>query len=580
MHSATSYFKTLVRSDLRHFWPICFGYTFIWVLLLPVALLRDLTEGEARLAVAGNILAHKTVPALVMAVIFGVVMAMACYAYLMNSRSVGLLHALPARRSTQFFAHFTAGMGMLLGGNGIVFVLSVLAQVSAIGDVAWRETLLWLLTTTLLDLIFFAMAVFCAMFTGWLLAVPVLYAGVNFAALVIQLLLDGLARTLYFGYTGSDMQPLVKWLTPTVNLGEMSGGSLYYYPGTVIEQGQRADFLRAVCIYTAAALVLLGVSYLLYRMRHSEAAGDSVAFFWAKPIFRYVIAVVGGLGLGLGLYWLVFNGNGTRVALGVCLLVMTVICYFAAEMLIRRSLRVFRQGWKGLVAACAVIMLLYGGLCLDVFGVERHVPDAAQVKSVSVNISGANGVYAEDCTDEQTILAAVAAHEAAVAQGRPANEQEWNTALHLKYTMKDGYQVCRIYRLTIEPDTALHKAVNALGNTDSVRRCRLLGSDSDEWTAEQVRGGYVNRGLDEYCQMTTEQARSLFAAMERDLASLRSQNWDVLTVENCLDCTVDFEVGADRSLYVDQITESFKETKKVIETLRFDHYDEAETYVD
>ena len=577
MHSATSYFKTLVRSDLRHYWPVCFGYTFIWILMLPVVLLRNLPGEDEPLTAAAKMLSGKMMPTVVMAVFFGVIAAMACYSYLMNSRSVGLLHSLPAKRSTQFFAHFTAGMGMLLGGNVIVFVLTVLAQLSAIGAVAWSDTLLWLLTATLLDFIFFAMAVFCAMFTGWLLAVPVLYVGLNFAAAVIHLLLNGLSQVFYFGYCDAGMQSLAKWLTPIVNLGEKTGRNPLFYSAVTATGNQKEEFLKAVCIYTAVALVLLGVSYLLYRTRRSESAADSVAFSWAKPIFRYVIAILGGLSLGLGLYWLVFNGDGSHVELGVCLLVMTVICYFAAEMLIRRSLRVFRKSWKGLVAACAVIALLCIGMGFDVFGFERYVPDAAQVKNVTVNISGKDYAEAPNCTDEETVMMALAAHESAVAQGRPADGQEENVNLYLKYTMADGHQVCRRYKLAVKPDTDLYTALNMLGNAGSVQRYTLM-RDGKDWTPEMIRGGYIN-GEQGYCQMTKEQARALYDALHCDMVA-NSNSWDVLKEDDYLYYGIEFEGGTDQAFYVDRIPESFKETQQVIDTLDFENDDDMTLYVD
>ena len=562
MHSATSYFKTLVRSDLRHYWPVCFGYTFIWILVLPVMLLQKLPDAEQPLTAAANILSEKSQPAIWIAFFFGVIMAMACYSYLMTGRSVGLMHSLPAKRSTQFFAHFTAGMGMLLGGNVIVFLLTVLAQVSAIGAVAWSDTLLWLLAATLLDFVFFAMAVFCAMFTGWLLAVPVLYAGLNFAASVIHLLIKGLSNVFYYGFCDTEFPPLAEWLTPVVKLSETSNSRPYLYEIAVKEYSAE-EFMTAVGAYTAAALVLLGVSYLLYRARRSEAAADSVAFSWAKPIFRYVIALVGGLSLGLGLYWLISNGEGSRVALVIYLLVMTVICYFAAEMLIRRSLRVFRKSWKGLVAACAVTALLCIAMGFDVFGFERYVPEAEKVESVSVNISGWNYAEGQDCTDEETVLAAIAAHEMILDHGHPG-EEEKSAALYVAYTMTNGRQIERKYRFELALDSDLQTALNKLGNTESVQRCTLLG-DGRNWTPEMIRGGYIT-GEESYCQMTTEQARLVYEALQQDLAAGRYR-WDVLGEEIYLYYDIEFQGSTDMSFYVSRIPEGFTKTLQVIETM-------------
>ncbi len=573
MRSATSYFKTLVRSDLRHYWPICFGYTFIWTVLLPIQLIRNLPDMNAPGRYVGETMEQALFAALVMAVIFGIIAAMACYSYLMNNRSTGLLHSLPAKRSTHFFAHFTSGMTMLLGGNVIVFALVLLAQVSGMSAVKWDMTLLWLLTATLLDFVFFTLGIFCAMFTGWLLAVPVLYAGINFVAAVIQLLIGGLSGVLYYGYCDVDLLPFVRWLTPIIKIGDRLTKFNYfdtpYTPGLAKYKGA----ISILLIYAAAALVLLGVSYLLYQLRHSEAAGDSVAFRWAKPIFRYVIAIVGGLALGMGLFWMVFDGGFDRSRMGllVCLLLMTVLCYFAADMLIKKSLRVFKNGWKGMLVACGIVVLLFVAMCLDLFGYVRYVPNAAQVKSVDVTIDAPSFACGMNCTDEETILAAINAQKAAIEQGRGEVYEDCNT-LHLTYTLKDGTEVRRSYtEMHLEKGSALHEALNALGNTESVTSQTLL-CDIYEKDVKTVKGGYVYSD-EGRCQLTTEQARAIYQALQRDVAA-QVGNWDaaeptVTYFDPSKYTTIELE-GTSWSYNLDQIPTYCKDTWKIISHLHFE----------
>ena len=574
MRSATSYFKTLVRSDLRHYWPICFGYTFIWIIMLPIQLIRNLPDMDSPRRFVGETMEQALFAALVMAAIFGIIAAVACYSYLMNSRSTGLLHSLPAGRSTHFFAHFTSGMTMLLGGNVIVFALVLLAQVSGMAGVKWNVTLLWLLVVTLLDFLFFVLGIFCAMFTGWLLAVPVLYVGINFAAAVIQLLIGSLSSVLYYGYCDVDLLPFVRWLTPVIKIGDKFTNMDYYQrPYNRSGWADYKETISIVLIYAAAALVLLGVSYLLYRLRHSEAAGDSVAFRWAKPIFRYLIAVVGGLALGMGLFWLIFEGgmDHSRMGLLVCLLLMTVLCYFAADMLIRKSLRVFKQGWKGMLAACGIVVLLFVAMCLDLFGYVRYTPNAAQVKSVDVTIDAPSFACAMNCTDEETILAAINAQKAAIEQGRGEAYEDCN-ALHVTYTLKDGTEVMRSYtEMHLEKGSALHEALNVLGNTESVTKQTLL-RDNYEKDVKSVKGGYVYSD-EGRCQLTTEQARAIYQALQRDVEAYVG-NWDaaeptVTYYDPNEYTTVELE-GTVWSYSVDQIPTYCKDTWKIIDQLHFE----------
>ena len=83
---------TLLRSDLRHFWPAGFVYVLIWLMILPIQLLRagyDAPRDDGLLAenleaLLHNVIVGASVGSLVLAVVCGVVIPMAVHAYLMT----------------------------------------------------------------------------------------------------------------------------------------------------------------------------------------------------------------------------------------------------------------------------------------------------------------------------------------------------------------------------------------------------------------------------------------------------------------------------------------------------------------
>ena len=94
MRSATSCFnKTIIRTDVKRFWPLLFLYTGIWTVMLPVYQWVELDYGYR--AHPGDYLYDVLTGSLVMALIFGCLFAVAVFSYLMNSRSVGLMHSQP-----------------------------------------------------------------------------------------------------------------------------------------------------------------------------------------------------------------------------------------------------------------------------------------------------------------------------------------------------------------------------------------------------------------------------------------------------------------------------------------------------
>lgn len=215
MRSVTSFFNpALARSDLRRHWPILFLYTAIWMVALPVQLyLRHIAEGASYGTRTVSEVCQGTYSmGVIMAFVFGGVLAMALYSYLMNGRSVGLIHSLPLKRQTLFFTQLLTGFAMLTAGNLLVVLVSLLVC----GEPG--PLLVWLAVVTLAEIFFLALGTLCAMLTGWLLAVPVLYVGINFLVMAVMQLIHWLAELFIYGYQANDFGSFTMWCTPVVQL--------------------------------------------------------------------------------------------------------------------------------------------------------------------------------------------------------------------------------------------------------------------------------------------------------------------------------------------------------------------------
>lgn len=534
MRSETSFFnKTLIRTDIRRYWPVLFAYVAVWM-SLP---LTQWTQAHfyQEQYFPGDTIYEMMPAALGIALVFGCIMAMAVFSYLTNSRAVGLMHSLPVRRTTHFVSHVSAALLMFTAGNVLVALLTLLVQ-AVTGSAAVMDVLVWVAVVTMLDVFFFSMALLCCMFTGWLLAVPVLYGALNCIVWVVQALLQSLGGLFYFGYVSASVSRGVMWCTPVMKL--ISAMDQYYYqtPNGVLTYGQYqeqfpmtnmprcmgGELWKTLAIYTVVAIVLLAISWVLYRMRSSESAADPVAFGWAKPIFRYGIALLGGLAVGLGLY-VILAVNSRQVQLPlllVCFIAMGIIAYFAASMVIAKSFKVFRSGWKGAIAVSVVLVVVCLVTKMDPTGFARRIPAPEDVASVSLNVSYGNG-SSGDCTDAETIAAALATHEAILTYGEPTNfDANW-WGIYIHYTLKDGRSMYRTYNLDeqqIKTTPELKEALNHVLNTDEVRRTRVMGRAKPLSEQESLWGGYVEiydeRGIHE--QLTAEQATAFYEALKRD----------------------------------------------------------------
>lgn len=547
MRSATSFFNpALARSDLRRYWPALFLYVGLWIIFLPIPVWNRAAERNPALVNLTELCADTYAAAVVLALIFGGIMATAVFSYLMQTRSVGAMHALPQRRGTLFWTHFLTGWAMLAAGN--LLVLAVTALAALLGGLALTPALLtWFVVATLLDLIFLALGTLCAMVTGWLLAVPVLYAAVNCLAVALTWLGQQLAELLLDGFTMPDAQPVItRWLTPVYqlicDLGQ-SGPSYSPFltgklPDDRIQNADCASGLapqgwRTLLIFTAVALVLTVLSRLLYGRRKSELSGDAAAFPWMRPVFRLGVGLVGGLPLGLALYGLVLAGLSFSVPrLCVCMALMGALCYLGASMLVGKTLRVLPKRLTGAAVTALVLVLLCVVLRADVFGYRTRVPQAEKVSSVQV-------IYLDSTftlTEPESIQAMVDAQTTLarnVIVGRKIDMGD--QTIRVTYTLKNGSSMARRFVVNISGE--VQAALSRVVGLEEVQSNVLFNKRNvpESW---KPRGGtlWVN-AIGEERELTAEEAQTLYDAAWRDihagnvlLAKGLDVNWTMLEI--------------------------------------------------
>ncbi len=549
----------LVRSDLRRFWPLLFGYAVLWLCAMPVALWshRDYARTLDHVRVLcdivnsyfsnGGIVAAAIVPAC-----FAVLLAMALFSYLMNSRSVGLMHSLPITRGAQFGVHFAVGVGMFTAVHVVTALISLPVQ-AALGAVDLQGTLEWLAVAEVSGLLFFSLSTLCAMVTGWLLAIPVIYAGVNFLFAAFYLLYSAITQIFCWDYEASGWPGWLDWLTPTVRLlWQVTDSKAVLYG--LNDRGFHCYVDRlssgawtTLAVYLAVAVLLAAVAYCFYRARHSETAGDAIVFPWLRPVVLYVIALAGGMGLGILLWYMISAAKGLA-ALLVYQIISGLIVYFGVQMLLHKSFRVFtRRGWLGgavLAVALAVIALV---IRFDVLGFAGFVPDADRIESADVS-GGSNIPYVWDISDPEGLEKLTALHRAVLAQGKPDDAalyqaesspsaddaDETMLTFSVTYTMKDGSVVRRYYHQIVRRGTPLYQAYNDFYNDPAVRKA---SSDSrfylEEIDPAAIIGGWFNnyRQDTDSVELTAPQARQLYMALDRYLEARRAEPVDVLAPE-------------------------------------------------
>lgn len=556
--------RALARSDFRRFWPLLFGYAVLWLCALPLALWsrRDYLNPRRPMEVMASVSGYLNGSAkatIFVSAFFTVLLAMALFSYLMNSRSVGLMHSLPITRGRQFATHFIVGVIMFTAVHLAAALLALPVQ-AALGAVDVRGTWEWFAAAELTSLFFFALAALCAMITGWLLAIPVIYTGINFLFGAFYLLISTMTQMFYWGYESNGWPAWVSWLTPLVRLYNVAAPA---GPDDIVLYGMEngtnyyvnylpARFWNAMLIYTVAAVLFIVIAWLFCRARHSETAGDAIVFPWLRPVVLYVISLAGGMGLGILLWYLVSYGESIYVML-LCQIVAGLIVYFGVQMLLHKSFKVFnRRGWLGAAALTAALVIVSLVIRFDAFGAHKYVPDVNQIESAQINTYAYDNIPSvRGLKDPQGLEKLTALHKAILEQGRPASQeidqinsiptseytgdQDYFT-FSIDYTLKDGNTIRRSYSQIVRRGTPLYEAANAFYNDPAVRQVSYDDNYLDaEIEPSAITGGWFNNYKQDgggSAELTGTQARQLYAAIQRYYEAQRQQTIDVLDAAN------------------------------------------------
>ena len=506
MRSVTSCFNsTLYRKNLSRFWPIWALYSVIWLFALPLNLLTTIQRGQnwaledlthsldyfSRVSV-GYSLNLGTV----LAVIFGLLAAMAVFSYLDASRSACMMHALPLRREALFFTNYLSGLSFLLLPNAAIFGLTLAGE--AVGNCLDLKALaIWLLVQSASCLFFYSFAVFCAMFTGHLLALPVFYGVLNCLAAIISALMDSVLYLFLYGYNGlsGTTQQAVAWLTPLEKLG----GAVSWTQAADSGAYQLAQ-PAVVAVYAGVGVALSAAALLIYRARQMESAGDVVSVRVVRPIFKYGVAVCAGLSGGTFTYYVLF-GDG-QLSLVLSILFWAAVGYFLAEMLLRKSFRVF-SAWPGCLVLLALLSALFLCIRLDLTGYQDYIPASGEVSQVTVDLEGStypsDGLVGAIIEGRRfppqikvsKILTYASTKEAISAVNRGDADFVYGLASHLEREMQRSHftnvvpvtlvnertDICLALANPADPDllTILNKTVNSLS---SERRYELLDQNT------------------------------------------------------------------------------------------------------
>lgn len=497
MQSKTSFFNwTLFKKNLSRTWLL----GLVWFLILFfVTSLQFILQMEDRsldttAAYGSNYILVSTLSrqngGVFFSIFVAIIGAMLLFGYLYQKRDAYMMHAFPLNRKTLYFTGLLAlAVVMLLPVLLNTACLLFLALVWGAGHLQLIFFAAWIQLGACV--IFAGIAMFTLMISGQGITTVIFYFIFNGIFLLMEFAIRLFIGTLMFGLNDVLEGYSLKILSPLVNILDNCYIGLN---AEWSENGEKllsfsADMLggRDIAIYVLVGIFLMGLGYVLYCRKKLETVHEFITISLMKWIFQI------GISFFLSIYMAVFSlvilqgvllySYEGYFALAIFLsLFYGVIIFYLAQMLIKRSTRVFE---KKTARYCAIYSLVALAVFLtfrfDLWHLESYVPDASQIEWAGIEDSIVQ-VY----TDEENIGKVLELQKGIIADKKEMREMTYSRNpvqyISIRYKLKNGKLIHRYYTFedSSEGRSSLYQEVQerflALANDPENIKEHILGN--------------------------------------------------------------------------------------------------------
>ena len=370
------------------------------------------------------------------------VIGLLVFGFMHSKKTAIFINSMPVNRTT-VYTSTVAGAFILMAlpvfTVGIVLILLALtshAQVLGIG-----ACIVWIAYNLLALFMMFSVVVFASMLTGSKWGAIAFTGLIHLSVPIIVVCLEFFAEIFLHGYLADNTfinrimdGNFVIWLE-TMSIGI---GSDY---GPPFEAGR-------MFLYIGISVLFYVFGWLLCKKRHAETVGDMAGFKVLNPIFKYCVTfIVAAVTFSVG-----FSGYDYNIAsVVISVLIFSSLAYFGAEMMLKKTAKVFTKPWIGYVSFLLVFAIVISGFAFtDFFGFEKRIPDSEDIESAVIYFTYDFGYYEEYYklpyyTDEGVIESIRYVHQYFVEKDPVVKDNDYYSSVFLKYKLKDGSIIERKY---------------------------------------------------------------------------------------------------------------------------------------
>ncbi len=470
---------------------------------------------------------------LILAVAVPTIAAVLVFNNIHSSKQGIFTHGLPVDRCTSYISNLAAAFALMATpvlANGIILMLMSFGKYGQL--MTSMSVIYWTGLNLNMLFVMFSVAAFSAFLTGNIAA----HIGINIFFHLIPMLVGWtiilISGQFLYGFYQAD-NFIANELISNSPIVWLFGRSL-----SVVDAGNAMPLFAKLqtWLYILGAVVMYIFAYILYKKRKIEACGDVAAFKVFKPILKYAVVA----GVAIAVFGILVSMNMGAFAMFVVAATLTAITYFAAEMLMNKSFKIFKtsyKGYLGFLVCCAVFIGFFA--YTDVFGYETRIPKPEEIAE-----AGVPGRWSKKdeliFDDPQLIDDTIAIHQEIISD-IPVRKPDVgeNRYMGISYKLKNGKQLHRRYWVSEE--------LYSRAMTDMYRSTeyKLSATGLADLNIESVDRLSLEAGCSGFSYTLTlnKDSAELLQAIVKDIEELSyteiEKSYNVLNLSIAVDCTAE-----------------------------------------
>lgn len=482
---------------------------------------------------------------ILLAMIVPTIVATLCFNNVHSAKQGNFVHTLPFTRLENYISTLLAGLTLITIPVLLNAIILLIMSLTGYQEVITSSSVVyWFFINITISFIMLSVSVFSAYLTGHTAAHIAINILVHTFPLIIALGIFLISEIFLYGFSESD-NFIANEIASNTPIVWLYGKTLYF-------QSEGNLFLqKEMWIFIVIAIIFYYLAYLLYKNRKIEACGDVAAFKIFRPILKYTATVFAAV-LAFGI--LTASSMGA-VPIFIFAIAVTAVVYFASEMLIRKTVKVFDsyKGYIGFAVFMAIFISIFA--YTDIFGYERRIPHKEDVESATIYYRYGDNI---PMIADEKLIEDVRAMHGELIRDIPVVNDIFNTytTLYVKYDLKNGKVLERQYEVTDEVrDYILSKMYETTEYKNIMYSFDIINIDNVKNMDLRVNSSSFN-----YHIAVNDNSKAILQAIKKDLESL---TYDEIETQ---------EFAINLSFYIQQTAEDNKLSNVFVETYTENEY--------